>query len=207
MDEDIDVRKKNVDEGLRDAVTNELTSFTNPQSAPNPNAKSASALRVALEQKIDFGIQNALGSNVPKENGTAKEVMPGMTKPKPAEIPKNTANTKPIIRTYKSDMEETIQAGHLSSLNMAVSENNKMMRQIKQGSLEEKRSSINKKSKEKKVQITDQQWIEINADNAMKTNKIAIKLNSINQDVLLMEKNAELSHSLKIVGLYTLKII
>ena len=55
------------------------------------------------------------------------------------EIPKAPVNTKPIIRTYKSDMEETIQAGHLSSLNMAVSENNRMMRQIQQSPLEEKK--------------------------------------------------------------------
>lgn len=47
-----------------------------------------------------------------------------------------------------------------------------------------------KKPKEKKGQITEQQWMEINADNAMKTNKIAIELNSLNQEILLIEKTA-----------------
>lgn len=145
MDEDIDVRKENVDGKLRDAVNSELTSFTNPQPALSPNIKSTSAIRAALEQKIDLGIRNSLGPNAPKtDTSIIKEVLPETPKPKPMEIPKAPVNTKPIIRTYKSDMEETIQAGHLSSLNMAVSENNRMMRQIQQSPLEEKKSAINK---------------------------------------------------------------
>lgn len=140
MDEDIDVRKKNVDENLRNAVNSELTSFTNPRSVPNQDKKVASAM---LEQKIDFGIQNALK---PQGSVTSvaqpKELQPEIIKPKP--VQPASALAKPIIRTYKSDMEETIQAGHLSSLNMAVSENNKMMRHMKQSPLEEKKSSINK---------------------------------------------------------------
>ncbi len=49
---------------------------------------------------------------------------------------------KPIIRTYKSDMEETIEAGHLSSINMAISENKKMMGRMKQGISEIKKSPV-----------------------------------------------------------------
>jgi hypothetical protein len=39
---------------------------------------------------------------------------------------------KPIIRTYKSDMEETIQTNHLSSINMALAENKRMMRRMEE---------------------------------------------------------------------------
>ena len=67
MDEDIDVKKKMLTANLRDAVNSELTSFTNPQPALNPNIKSTSAIRAALEQKIDLGIRNSLETeNAPK---------------------------------------------------------------------------------------------------------------------------------------------
>ena len=48
------------------------------------------------------------------------------------------------IRTYKSDVEETIQTSHLSSINMAIAENKKMMGQVKQTGIEEKKAGINK---------------------------------------------------------------
>ncbi len=35
---------------------------------------------------------------------------------------------KPIIRTYRSDAEETIKSGHISSINMAIAESNKILR-------------------------------------------------------------------------------
>jgi hypothetical protein len=41
-----------------------------------------------------------------------------------------TPQVKSIIRTYKSDMEETIRSQHISSLNIAVAENNKMIRKM-----------------------------------------------------------------------------
>ncbi len=140
MDEEIDVQKKNVDENLKEAVDSELTSFINPKTAPNQNTKIAHEM---LEQKIDFGIQNALKPKTPQTEATPiKEPQAQAPKQKPVQTAE--VSSRPIIRTYKSDMEETIQAGHLSSINMAVSENNKLMQQIKPGSLETKKSSVNR---------------------------------------------------------------
>jgi len=117
-----DTEKKNVDDKLREAVTSELDAYIDPQSAPKDALKTAAPI---VEQKIDSEI---------RESETAK----------PKENPPASALAKPIIRTYKSDMEETIQAGHLSSINMAISENNKMMRQMKAESIETKKTGRNK---------------------------------------------------------------
>lgn len=43
----------------------------------------------------------------------------------------NTERAKSIIRTYKSDMESAIQANHLSSINIALAENQKMTAKIR----------------------------------------------------------------------------
>lgn len=57
-------------------------------------------------------------------------------------------NSKPAIRTYKDDIQSAIQANHLSSINIAVAENEKMHSQI---SGEE---TVVKKSKSKLIIIT-----------------------------------------------------
>jgi hypothetical protein len=53
---------------------------------------------------------------------------------------------RPIIRTYKTDTEEAIQAGHLSSISIAVSENKRMMNnmQKKEEVVEVKKKRISK---------------------------------------------------------------
>lgn len=51
---------------------------------------------------------------------------------------------RPIIRTYKSDVEGTIQTGHISSINIAMAENKKMLGQIKMTEVETKKAVINK---------------------------------------------------------------
>ena len=50
---------------------------------------------------------------------------------------------RPIVRTYKSDVEETIQSGHISSINMALSQNRRMMEGVRAPSQEKKESKIN----------------------------------------------------------------
>lgn len=44
---------------------------------------------------------------------------------------KNTANPKSIVRTYKGDLASAIATNHLSSINIAVAENEKMHSQLK----------------------------------------------------------------------------
>ncbi|MBU6370723.1 MAG: hypothetical protein KGH93_00860 [Patescibacteria group bacterium] len=117
MDEN-SVPQQNVDEKLRETVAKELGAFTNPKGIGNPPpAPSSTDIR----------------SNVPPT------AMPAPAAPKPAAHP-----AQPIIRTYKSDMEETIEAGHLSSINIAASEQGRMMRRSGQGILEERKPAGSK---------------------------------------------------------------
>ena len=78
------------------------------------------------------------GASVIKNEPSLQETL----NPKPSEAPK--IPVKPIIRTYKSDMEETIQAGHLSSINMAISESTRMIKQVKEDEHALKKVKINK---------------------------------------------------------------
>jgi hypothetical protein len=45
----------------------------------------------------------------------------------------STVSVRPIIRTYKSDVEETVKTNHLSSINMAISENARMLKRVANG--------------------------------------------------------------------------
>lgn len=56
----------------------------------------------------------------------AKPATPTM----PVNIPPTSANPKSIVRTYKGDLESAISANHLSSINIAIAENQKMHSQI-----------------------------------------------------------------------------
>jgi len=120
IDEDIEIGKNNVNDKLRQAVSSELTSYTNPQPIGETNIKITEK---TPPQVTALNTEPALSL---KQDRTTK------------------ISARPIVRTYKSDMEETIQAGHLSSINIAVSENNKMMKQMKQGNQETKKAKINK---------------------------------------------------------------
>jgi len=54
---------------------------------------------------------------------------------------------KPIIRTYRSDAEQTIKTGHISSINIAIAESNKILRESENKQeikLEKKKIKINK---------------------------------------------------------------
>jgi hypothetical protein len=53
------------------------------------------------------------------------------TPAQPRQTAGETNNAKSIIRTYKGDLESAIQANHLSSINIAIAENEKMHSQIK----------------------------------------------------------------------------
>jgi len=55
----------------------------------------------------------------------------------PNPTPVINTNPKSLIRTYKSDIESTIGANHLSSINIAIAENEKMHSQLKAAPVEE----------------------------------------------------------------------
>jgi len=56
-------------------------------------------------------------------------------------LQKEVPQTKSVIRTYKSDMEETIRSQHLSSLNIAIAENDKMVRRMTDDGVEEEKKA------------------------------------------------------------------
>ena len=102
----MDSEEKNIDQNesdleLKNAVSNELSSYINPYSRFSVSSKQLP------NQKVGVGQQNLAGTR-----------------------PQASSLSKPIIRTYKSDVEEAIQSSHLSSINIALAENKRMMERI-----------------------------------------------------------------------------
>lgn len=100
------------------------------------------------ENTIKVGLDPVFKSNsdsqkkIPEQNITAsafnvlnnQEYTPAKqppTIPNPLDLTKNnSASPKSIVRTYKGDLESAIQANHLSSINIAIAENQKMRDKI-----------------------------------------------------------------------------
>ncbi|MFA6430438.1 MAG: hypothetical protein WC229_00905 [Candidatus Paceibacterota bacterium] len=99
-----------VDSELKKALSDELSSYMNPHSTP-----------VVPEQKV-----------IPPEIVTTNVLSPKIA-PIQVEIKEK---PKTIIRTFKGDMEETIQANHVSSINIALAENKKMMERMRSAETE-----------------------------------------------------------------------
>jgi hypothetical protein len=99
-----------------------------------------------VENRMDEKIQNAVSKELSEYmNPVAKQVSGSFDYSKniqPEKIPVQKFN--PIIRTYKSDAEEIIQSGHISSINMAVAENKRMVERLKQSGEEVKKTNTNK---------------------------------------------------------------
>ncbi len=106
MEEDI-LENSNTDTSqLKNAIEGELASYINP--APKTETK----------------VVPPLPENVSEIFNTQDAINQAIGNPAPAPF------KKPVIRTYKSDVEETVQAGHISSVNIAVAENKRMMRNV-----------------------------------------------------------------------------
>jgi len=88
-----------------------------------------------------------LGYMSPKIGGGVNQINNANTinNTNPVSIPNQFESRRPIIRTYKSDVEETVQANHISSINIAIAENKKMM-EATQGKNDEeaKKSKLSK---------------------------------------------------------------
>lgn len=95
------------------------------------------------EVKIKEAINDELSNYMNPEKEKLTENKDGVIK-NPLEKPKY---TRPIIRTYRSDAEETIKSGHISSINIAIAESNRMLKgsqNTQQIDPEEKKIKINK---------------------------------------------------------------
>lgn len=103
-------------------------------SAPKDRSQNSGA------QGVGSGVYNTLSN---------QEFVSGQ---EPRQVtPPNTINiTKPGIRTYKDDIQAAIQANHLSSVNIAIAENDRLRSKVTKGEeLEEKPKPVS----EKKVKV------------------------------------------------------
>jgi len=121
MDEEKKVEQKNTNTETRDSVASQLDAYINPTQKPKNDINS-----VAYYSES-------------KTNTEPLVKVSGITATE--EPPKQ---NRPIIRTYKSDVEETIQTNHISSINIAMAENRKIIGQTTQTEIETKKSKINK---------------------------------------------------------------
>ncbi len=118
MDEEKKTGTNNVNVETKEAIANQLDSFINPndKTKNTPNIGSYSSMQ---EKVSPINVENLDNKEQPKQN-------------------------RPIIRTYKSDVEETIQTNHISSINMAIAENRKMLSQQKTTDIETKKIKLNR---------------------------------------------------------------
>ena len=121
MEEDKKIEQNSVDFKTKETIANQLDSFINPTEKPKNTVDAVSYYSgsgIKTEPLIKV-------SDTPETEVQQKQ-------------------NRPIIRTYKSDVEETVQGSHISSINIALAESRKMMGRTKQTEIEEKKSIINK---------------------------------------------------------------
>jgi len=120
--EETNLNQEDVNKELRKSISDELSSYMNPHSTPNPTPTTEQ--KKSPYEIIPDGV-SAQKSNL--QNSLS-----------PASVSAPSSLVKPIIRTYKSDMEESIQANHTSSINIALAENKKMAERIRLADVEKK---------------------------------------------------------------------
>lgn len=134
-----------------------------PEENTNKNNLPLGAFRVGIDPvfkgnpvtQTRSSIPGFTGMSHPVEAGGAYDVLNNQkyvpsqptTPTPPRQTISETTNAKSIIRTYKGDLESAIQANHLSSINIAIAENEKMHNQIKPGSVAENNGGEYSKSK------------------------------------------------------------
>jgi hypothetical protein len=111
--------QNNVDQKTKETVANQLDSFINPTE----KSKSIDA------------VSYYAGSEIKTEP---------LSKISETHKVESQKQNRPIIRTYKSDVEETIQTSHISSINIAMAESRKMMSQARKTEIEAKKAVVNK---------------------------------------------------------------
>jgi len=104
---------QNISSGKTNLIGEELSEYLNPNQNPSPH----------LNPNI-----NPSPSSNPSTN-LSSIYPPNKIPQKPSPVP---AARQTIIRTYKSDVEETVASSHLSSVNIALAENKRMMERMKE---------------------------------------------------------------------------
>lgn len=117
--EENNLKQEGVDSELKNSVSEELSSYMSPYSKPNN-------VPTPLSDGATFLFK---GQNMDSIDGTGD--------------PDKKPQQQPIIRTFKGDVEETIQANHLSSINIAVAENKKMLERAQFAEEEQKTKKKN----------------------------------------------------------------
>jgi hypothetical protein len=113
------IENEEVDSELKKALVNELSSYMNPHSTPVvPEQKKVPVENIPMANKNPVPTPNPVVATA--------SFIPTDFKEKP----------QTIIRTYKGDMEQTIQANHVSSINIALAENKKMMERMRSAEVE-----------------------------------------------------------------------
>ena len=121
MDENKKTEQNNIDLKTKEEVAKQLDSFTNPTEKTKGVASTVSHYDesdIKTEPLINID-DESITEEPPKQN-------------------------RPIVRTYKSDVEKTIQNSHISSINIAMAENKKMLEQARQTETEAKKAGKNK---------------------------------------------------------------
>ncbi|MFH1454816.1 MAG: hypothetical protein ABIF22_00615 [bacterium] len=122
MDEEKKAEQNNIDFKTKETIANQLDSFINPTEKSKNRGINAVSYYSESEIKTEPLIKVA---DIPTPEEPKKQ-------------------NRPIIRTYKSDVEKTIQTSHISSINIAMAESRKMMEQAKRTEAEAKNTGINK---------------------------------------------------------------
>lgn len=127
-----------------------------PEEEKKPNIIDVLKEKAATEKQLDSFINPGLSKNAPidaasyySQKETKTETPQNSPLIKITNIPSSITDVapkqyKPIVRTYKSDVEGTIQTSHISSVNIALAENKKMMGVARQTEVETKKAGINK---------------------------------------------------------------
>jgi len=119
---------QNISGNRSNLIDAELSEYLNPNQNPKPNSDLSAT-------PIPISTQTSDADSVSEENIPSLE---GEIPPTPVPVPRNT-----IIRTYKSDVEETVASSHLSSVNIALAENKRMMERMGEAKETEKKNKIN----------------------------------------------------------------
>ncbi len=122
MDEDKKIIPEDINLKTKETVVNQLDSFINPTKDTKETANN----------------------NVSYYSGAEIKTEPMIKVLNPDVVEDVKQQNRPIVRTYKSDVEQTIQTSHISSVNIAMAENKKMMEQEKVLAIENKKAGINK---------------------------------------------------------------
>jgi hypothetical protein len=108
-----------------------------PKENKNNNLTDVNSLKIGIDPVFKGVPNQQQNATTPNIGAGAFNILnnqkytPSQTAPTPQPIPVANPNSpKSIVRTYKGDLESAIQNNHLSSINIAIAENQKMHNQI-----------------------------------------------------------------------------